>query len=114
MPELADLPGPHHHEHLPGLGEQLQDAIDGAWKVVDDGDSGLVLSKRGVTEIPLIDGREQQRRVGKELLSILAREYRGWAGDRDNQVRLWMIGEGGSDVVDHRLFRRADRPRGTD
>ena len=110
MPELADLSGPHHHEHLPGLGQQLQDVLDGARIVVDDRDSGLVLPKRGVTEIPLIDGREQERRVGKELLSILAREDRGGAGDRHDQVRLGTIDEGGSDVVDDRLFWRADRP----
>ena len=78
--------------------------------VVDDRDSGLVVPEGGVTEIPLIDGREQDRRVGKELLPILAREDRGGAGDRDNQVRLGTIDEGGSDVVDHRLFWRADKP----
>ena len=61
-----------------------------------------------------IDGREQERRVGKELLSILAREYRRGAGDRHDQVRLGTIGEGGSDVVDHRLFGRADKPCRTD
>ena len=27
-PELSELSGPHHHEHLPGLGQQLQDVID--------------------------------------------------------------------------------------
>ena len=43
------------------------------------------------------------------MLPILAREYRGWAGDRHNQVRLGTIDEGGSDVVDDRLFRRADK-----
>ena len=109
-PELADWSGPHHHEHLPGLGQQLQDVLDDARIVVDDRDSGLVVPERGVIEIPLIDGREQDRRVGKELLSILAREDRGGAGDRDNQVRLGTIDEGGSDVVDHRLFWRADKP----
>ena len=57
-----------------------------------------------------IDGREQERRVGKELLSILAREDRGRAGDRDDQVRLGTIDEGGSDVVDDRLFWRGDKP----
>ena len=62
----------------------------------------------------LIDGREQERRVGKELLSMLAREDRRRAGDRHNQVRLGTIGEGGSDVVDDRLFRRADKPCRTD
>ena len=72
--------------------------------VVDDCDSGLVVPKRGVAEILLIDGREQERCVGKELLSILARECRGEAGDRYNQVRLGTIDVVGSDVVDHRLF----------
>ena len=79
-------------------------------KVVDDRDGGLVVPKRRVAEIPLIDGREQERRVGKELLSILAREDRRGAGDRHDQVRLGTIGEDGSDVVDDRLFRRADKP----
>ena len=78
--------------------------------VVDDRDGGLVLPKRGVTEISLIDGREQGRRVGKEPPPILAREYRGGAADRHDQVRLGTIDEGGSDVVDHRWFRRADKP----
>ena len=81
-----------------------------ARKVVVDRDGGLVVSKRRVAEIPLIDGREQERRVGKELLSILAREDRRRAADRHDQVRLGTIDEGGSDVVDDRLFRRADKP----
>ena len=79
-------------------------------KIVDDRDGGLVLAKRRVAQKSLIDGREQERRVGKELLSILAREYRRGAGDRHDEVRLGTIGEGGSDVVDDRLFRRADKP----
>ena len=85
-----------------------------ARKVVDDRDGGLVLAKRRVAEISLIDGREQERRVGKELLSILAREDRRGAADRHDQVRLGTIGEGGSDVVDDRLFRRATNPSGHD
>ena len=44
--------------------------------IVDDRDGGLVLAKWRVAQKSLIDGREQERRVGKELLSILAREYR--------------------------------------
>ena len=40
-----------------------------------------------------IDGREQERRVGKELLSIFAREDRGRAGDRHDQVRLGTVDE---------------------
>ena len=109
MPELTDLSGPCHHEHPLGLGQQLQDLLDDARIVVGDRDSGLVLCKRSVTEIPLIDGCEQGRRVGKELLPILAREYRGGAGDRHDQVRLGTIDKGGSDVVDDRWFRRADK-----
>ena len=109
-PELADGSGPHHHEHLPGLGQQLQDALDDARKVIDDRDRGLVVPERCVTEILLIHGREQDRRLGKELLPMLAREDRGGAGDRDDQVRFGTIDEGGSDVLDHRLFRRADKP----
>ena len=80
MPESADLSGAHHHEHLLGLGQQLQDVVDEPGEIVDDRDGGLVLAKGRVPQIPLIDGREQQRRVGKELLSILAREYRRGAG----------------------------------
>ena len=109
-PESAERSGPDHHEHLPGLGQQLQDVIDEPRKVVGDRDGGLVLAKRRVAEKSLIDGREQERRVGKELLSILAREYRRRAGDSHDEVWLRTIGEGGSDVVDDRLFRRADKP----
>ncbi len=29
VPELADLARPQHHEHLPGLGQQLEDTVDG-------------------------------------------------------------------------------------
>ena len=79
-------------------------------KIVGDRDGGLVLAKRCVAKISLIDGREQERRVGKELLSVLAREDRGGAGDRHDEVRLRAIGEGGPNVVDDRLFWRADRP----
>ena len=109
-PEPAEWARPHHHEHLPGLGQQLENGLDGARKLVVDRDSGFVVSKRSVIEKPSIDGREQDRRVGKELLSIFAREDRGRAGDRDDQVRLRTVNEGGSDVVDHRLFWRADKP----
>src|SRR5688572_32152384 len=108
MPELADLPGPRHHEHMLGLGQQLQDAIDDTRIVGDDRDSGLVLTKRGVTEIPLIDTREQERRAWKELLPMLAREDRGWAADRHDQVRFGSIDDGGLVVADRCRFRRGD------
>ena len=107
---LAELSGPRDHEDLPGLGQHLEDVIDESRKIVGDRDGGLVLPKRCVAQISLVDGREQERRVGKELLSVLAREYRGGAGDRHDEVRLRAIGEGGSDEVDDRLFRRAHRP----
>ena len=109
-PELADLSGPHHHEDLPGLGQQLQDDIDESRKIVGGRNGGLVLPKRCVAQVSLVDGREQERRVGKELLPVLAREDRGGAGDRHDEVRLRTIGERGYDEVDDRLFRRAHRP----
>jgi hypothetical protein len=113
MPELADLSGPYHHEHLSGPGQQLQHVIEDSRIVVDDRDSGFVVSKWSVIEPQLIDGREQERRVGKELLSILAREYRRRASDRHDQIRLGAIDENGSDIVDEHMFSRADRPCGT-
>ena len=87
-PELAERSGPHHHEHLPGLGQHLEDVIDESRKIVGDRDGGLVFPKRCVAQVSLVDGREQERCVGKELLSILARECRGGAGDRHDEVRL--------------------------
>ena len=76
--------------------------------VVDDRDSGFVPT--GCHEVPLIHGREQGRRVGKEPPPKLARKHRGGAADRHDQVRLGTIDEAGSDVGDHRWFRRADKP----
>ena len=108
-PEPAEWARPHHHEYLRGLGPQLEDGLEGARKLVVDRDCGLLVSKRSVSEKPPIDGREQDRRVGKELLSISAREGRGRAGDRDDQIRLRTVKEGGSDVVDHHVFWRADK-----
>ena len=78
--------------------------------VVDDRNGHFVLAQRRVAKKSLIDGREQERGVGKELLSILAREDRRRAGDRHDELRLGTIGEGGSDVVDDRLFGCADEP----
>ena len=106
----TELSGPRDDEDLPGLRQHLKDVIDESRKIVDDRDGGLVLPKRCVAQISLVDGREQERRVGKELLSVLAREDRGGAADRHDEVRLRAVGEGGSDEVDDRLFRRADRP----
>ena len=85
--------GAHHHEHLPGLGQHLQDVVDEPGEIVDDRDGGLVLTKRRVPQISLIDGREQQRRAGKELLSIFAREYRRGTGDSHDEVRRGTIGD---------------------
>lgn len=52
---------------------------------------------------------EQKRRVGKEQLSVLVREYRSGTGDRHDEIRLRAIAEGGTDEVDDRSFRRAHR-----
>ena len=86
-PESADLSGTHHHEHLLRLRQQLQDVVNEPGKIVDDRDGGLVLAKGRVPQISLIDGREQERRVGKELPSILAREYRGRPRNGHDKVR---------------------------
>ena len=91
-------------------GQHLQDVVDEPGEIVDDRDGGLVLAKRRVLQKSLIDGREQQRRVGKELLSIFAREYRRGTGDSHDKVRRGTIGVGGTDEVDDRLFRCADKP----
>ena len=87
----------------------MQDVVDDARKVIDDSDSGFVVPERCITEILLIDRREQDWRLGEELLPVLAREHRGGAGDRDNQIRFGTIDERGSNVVDHRFFWRADK-----
>ena len=71
---------------------------------------GFILAKRRAAQIALVDGREQERRVGEELLPILSGEDRGGAGDRHDEVRLPAIGEGRCDEVDDRLFRRAYEP----
>ena len=113
MPEFGELSRPRHHEHLLRLGKQLQDFIDQSRTIVGDRDGGLVFTKWRVAQIPLIDGREQERRFGKELTSILAREHSRRTRDRHDEVRLGTIGERRLDVVDDRLARRADRPTRT-
>ncbi len=109
-PEPAEWSRPHQHEHLRGLRPQLENGLDGARILVVDRDSGFLVSKRRVIEKPLIDGREQEGRIGKKLLPILARKHGRGAGDSHDEVRLGTIREGGADVVDHRLFWRADKP----
>ncbi len=94
-PESAEQSGPHHHEDLPGLRQQLQDFIDQPGIIVDDRDGGFVLAQWRVSQKSLIDSRKQERRVGKELLSIPAREYGRRAADRHDEVRLGTIGEDG-------------------
>ena len=106
------MPGPHHDEHLFCLRQQLQNQIDDPRKIVSDRDSGLVFSKRRVTQILLIHRCQQERYVGKELLSIFARERRCGTSERHDEVRLGTIGERRSDVVDNRVFGRADKPCG--
>ncbi len=108
MPELSHLPGPQHHEDLPGLGKQPQGVIDESGKIVDDRNGSLVLAERCIAKKSLIDGRQQERDVGKKLLSMPAREDRRRAGDSDNEIWFGTIGERRADVVDDCLIRRAD------
>ena len=56
-------------------------------EIVDDRDGGLVLAQWRGAEISLIDRRKQDRRFGKNLLPVLAGEYRRWAADRHDEVR---------------------------
>ena len=113
-PESSNGSGPRHHEHLLRPGKQLQDVVDRLRKVVGDGDGGFILPKGRVAQDTAFDGREHEGYVGKELLSILAREDRRRSSDRHDELGLGTIGEGGSDVVDNRLFGCADEPGRTD
>jgi hypothetical protein len=61
----------------------------------------------------LIHGGEKKRRPGKKLLPVCARKYRRGACHGDDEVRRSMTGETRPDVVDHGIFGRADKPRGT-
>ena len=92
----------------------MQDVVDDSRKIVDDRDGSFILAQRRVAKISLIDSREQQRRIGKELLAILAREDRRRAGNRQDEVRRGTIGESGADVIDGRLFGCAGEPCRTD
>ena len=94
-------------------GSSLQDVLDESREIVDGRNGGLVVAKRCTPQKSLIEGREQQRRVGKELLSILAREYRRGAGTATMRSGLGRSTIGGTNEVDHRLFGRADKPRRT-
>ncbi len=113
-PESSNGSGPRHHEHLLRPGKHLQDVVDRLRKVVGDGDGGFILPKGRVAQDTAFDGREHERCVGKELLSILAREDRRGSSDRHDELWLGTVGEGGLDVVDDRLFGGADEPGRTD
>ena len=54
-PESTDRSGAHHHEHLTGLGQQLQDLVDELGKIVGNRNRGVVLAERRVPQIPLVD-----------------------------------------------------------
>src|SRR5207342_814765 len=58
----------------------------------------------------LIESREEQRGVRKELVTIRAREYRRGASDRDDRVRLRPIRVDGADIVNHRCCSCAGAP----
>ena len=107
-PEMAQLPGPHQHEHLPGLRQHLQDVVDESRKIVGDRDRGLVLAERRVAKKCLVDRREEERGVGKELRSMPPREDRRRAGDSHDELRLGTIGERRTDVLDDGPLGRAD------
>ena len=111
MPELAELSGPHHHEHLPGLGQQLQD-------VVDQSEDNRCRPRRRSrcrraarrAEIARSTAANRSGVSGNSCWRCLRAKTARRAGERHDQVRLGTIGEGGSDVVDDRLFGRADKP----
>ena len=113
-PELTGRSGSRHHENLLGLGQHLEHFIEESRKIEGGRDGGLVFHGGCVAEVSLVDSREQERRVWIEQPSVLAREYRGGAGHRYDEVRLRDVGENGSDEVDDRLFRRAHRPARAD
>jgi len=48
----------------------LQDVVDEPGEIVDGRRGGLVHAKRRISQPSLIDGREQQRCVGRELPDI--------------------------------------------
>src|SRR5205085_4072621 len=102
-PEVSEDSGPHYHEHLPRLRQQLQDRLDEQREIVERWNGGLVVAQRRVEQESLIDRGEEQWRVGKQLLAKRPDEYCRGASDRDDQVRLRAIGVNGQNVVKHRL-----------
>ena len=73
----------------------------------------FVLAQRLAAQVSLVDGREEERHVGKQLRPVSACEGRRGARDRHDQVRLGTIHVGGSDEIDDGLFRRGDESRGS-
>ena len=113
-PEAAQRSRPDHREHLSGLGKQLQNVIDQFRKVVDGRDSGFVVPQGRVAQESLIDRRQQERRLGKDLRSMLARKRRRRTSHRHDEVGGGAVGERGADIVDESLFRCGDKPCRTD
>ena len=67
---LPSSPVPHHDEHLPGPGQQLENLIDQARAVVHRPAPPSRCLQAARREKSLIDGREQKRRFGKEVLLV--------------------------------------------
>ena len=112
-PEFVEHSGTQDHEHVPGLRQHLQDVIDEPGVVVVDRNGRFVLAQRRAQQKSFIHRREQERRVGKELRPILAREYRRGAGDGDHEIGRRPIGIRGTYEVDDCLLGRTDKPRRT-
>ena len=80
-------------------------------QIVDRRGGDFVLAQRLAAQVSLVDGRKQERDVRKQLRSVSAREGQRRAPDRHDQIRLGTIHVGGSDEIDDRLFRCADKSR---
>ena len=76
-------------------------------KIVDDRDGGLIFPKGRVTRVLLIDRRQQERRLRKNLLSVLARKCCRGTAHRHDEVRVGPVGELGPDIIHGGLFRSA-------
>ena len=113
-PEFADLSRAHHHEHLLGLGQQVQDVVHEPGEIVGGRDGGVVLAKRRACQISLIDRREQERCVGKELPSIPKGDWHGQpvsAWGKHVQGKAWLVSLVQYDLgfFDHETCRTKER-----
>ena len=111
MPELAELSGPHHHEHLPGLGPQLQDVVDGRESRLSTA-TAVSLSPSGASSRNRRSTDANSSGVsGKSCCRYLRANIAAGPAAVTIRSGFGRSSEGGSDVVDHHLFWRADKPR---